>query len=446
MGARLFFSRRLGYIAAGCSALVSVRIGDVMMQTTAGDINTPSSGRARAFRKRTSRAAGSDAHVGILFWLTILFLGGFSLGCVALGMSRPEALAEVEKRLHAERLFPKLYTEKSENPAPIGEPVPTEPPQPQTELPQEKSNTPVSPIVEVAPVLQRVIAEPQATPAVSAASSDPMIYLPRPEPTFGESPMNRTWKTLALASLLVAASPTFATAGGEPDAKALQKTIEELRKTVESLSTKVDKAALAMSSKEVLAEINRLEKTLVGQIDKASKDLQLQITTINEEQLRQKLDLQGLKSLSKRVQALEENVVTINEDLKKLRKQILAESPIPTQPADRAAFDDIRARLAKMEKLLESLQTSGIGSSERKSFASPAGANFGRVLLVNLYSEDMLFIVNDRPYRVDSGKTVQLDGVPTGALNYHVFSDRWGTRALKTTSLQPSETLTVTAR
>lgn len=408
--------------------------------------------------------------VGILFWLTMLFLGGFALGCIALGMARREALVEVENRLHAEHLFPKLNTDNSEKPAPIEEPSPAEPessasvppdlppaepPQFQTELPQESSKPPVPPVppvMDVAPVLQRVITEPQAAPRIepasaTAASSEPLIYLPRPEPTFGESPMIRTWKTLALASLLVAASPTFAVAGGaEPDAKALQKTIEELRKTVDALKKKVDDAPIAMTGKEVLAETNRLEKNISGQIDKLNKDLQSDLSAIKEQQLSQKLDLQGLKGLPKRVQALETDIASVNEELRKLRKQILADSPIPTQPADRAAFDDIRSRLAKIEKLIESLQAPGIGGSERKSFASPAGTNFGRVLLVNLYSEDMLFIVNDRPYRVESGKTVQLDGVPTGALNYHVFSDRWGTRALKTTSLQPSETLTVTAR
>jgi hypothetical protein len=405
--------------------------------------------------------------VDILFWLTMLFLGGFALGCIALGMTRPEALAKAEKRLHAERPFPKLNTDNSDKPAPIAEPAPTEPessasvphdvptaepPQFQTELPLENSKTPVPPVVDVAPVLQRVIAEPQLATrvepaAVTAASSEPLIYLPRPEPTFGESPMIRTWKTLALASLLVAASPTFAPAGGaEPDAKALQKTLEDLRKTVDALKKKVDDAPIAMTGKEVLTEINRLEKNIGGQIDKLNKDLQSDLSAIKEQQLSQKLDLQALKGLPKRVQTLETDISFVNEEIRKLRKQLLADAPIPTPGVNRAALDEIISRLDRLEKSLAALQTPAIGGSERKSFASPAGANFGRVLLVNLYSEDMLFIVNDRPYRVESGKTVQLDGVPTGALNYHVFSDRWGTRALKTTSLQPSETLTVTAR
>ena len=103
--------------------------------------------------------------------------------------------------------------------------------------------------------------------------------------------MMRTWNTLALASLL-AASPSLVRAGGQPDeadVKKLNKSVDELRKTVEALSKKVDSATAAMSSKEVLAEIAKLEKSIRGHADKTSASLQKQINEITAEQLREKL-------------------------------------------------------------------------------------------------------------------------------------------------------------
>jgi hypothetical protein len=251
----------------------------------------------------------------------------------------------------------------------------------------------------------------------AAAANFPDVNLVHHEPTPGDTPMTRTWKTLALASLLVAASPTFAPAGGaDPDAKALQKSIEQLRKSVEALSKKVDNTPVAMTSKEVLTEINRLEKTLVGKIEKASKDLNTQISAIKEEQLLQKIELQKLPGLSKRVQTLEVDVMAIGDDVRKL------------------------------QRLLEAMPAPGIGGTERKSFSPPTTSNFGRVMLTNLYSVPMLFVVNGRTHVVDPGATTQLMNMPVGAMTYEVFADGYGFIRRTTTAVEPNQTVMITVR
>ncbi len=262
--------------------------------------------------------------------------------------------------------------------------------------------------------------------------------------------MMRTWKTLAMSALLLAASPTVVPAGGiDPDAKALQKSIDDLRKTLDAMSIKVDKAAAAMSSKDVLAEINRLEKALSVQIDKVKKDLHVDISAIREQQLAQKLDLQTLKSLPKKVEALEYETNVINDELRKLRKQILAGAPVPGAPAaDRAVLDEFHARISRLEKLLEAMQTPSIGA-ERRSFYAPNTApapTTGKVALVNLYSERMTFVVNGADYFVEPGQMLELKNFPAGAVSYEVISPSWGVRRRTMTTLQPTETLSVTAR
>jgi wobble nucleotide-excising tRNase len=257
--------------------------------------------------------------------------------------------------------------------------------------------------------------------------------------------MMRTWKTLALTSLLLAAAPTYAPAAdGEPDLKALQKSVATLGKTVEAMSAKLDKAAAAMSSKDVLAEINRLDKSLSAQNDKLKKELRLDISAIQLQQLQQTMDLQNLKGLTKKMEAIEADVAAINEELKKLRKQKGA--PVPTAPSlDKAVLDEFHERISRLEKLAQSAQAPGI-SGERKSFAAPLAPVTGKVRLINQYVERMMFAVNGSDYFVEPGQMLELKNFPAGAVTYEVVSPIWGIRAQKTTALQPNETLSVTAR
>jgi hypothetical protein len=419
---------------------------------------------ATVFR-RYGRRRGGDARLARLFWLTVLVLGCISLGCIAVGLSSPTGALGSGKNLRADPVTPKLNHTRTEGPhaeaetATPSEPEPSElalhvrstaePPVPPAELPRvvEKQPVPAEATAEPPPAeLPRVATAPLA---LIEANADPGFHLPRREPTLGESPMTRTWNTLALAAALAAVTPTQAPAGGTPadkDLKAIVQSLEDLKKAVEALTRKLDVPAPS-GGPDLLAEIKRLEKSISGQIDKVNSDLKNETSAIQAEQLKQKLELQNLQGLQNKLKSLDGEVSSLYEEVSKLRKQLLAQ-PVPTLPVpgtDKAAFDDLRLKLGAIEKALALLQVPTNGK-ERVSLSPPTGNNLGRVLLVNLYNEDLLFIVNNQPFRVEPGRTVAIDAVPSGALTYQVHSPVWGTVRTKATTLQPNETLTVTAR
>jgi len=148
--------------------------------------------------------------------------------------------------------------------------------------------------------------------------------------------------------------------------------------------------------------------------------------------------------MKSKVEAIEEDVAALHNELKKLRKQF-AEPTVPSLPGTDKGLDDIRGRLNAIEQALQRLAP-GNSTSNRIALSPPInGATAGRVMLVNLYSEDILFTVNNQMHRVEPGRTKQIDAVPAGALTYEVISPTWGRRAFRTTTLAPNETLTVSA-
>jgi hypothetical protein len=109
-------------------------------------------------------------------------------------------------------------------------------------------------------------------------------------------------------------------------------------------------------------------------------------------------------------------------------------------PPDKTSLDEIRTRLTLIEQELARLATTP------RTSLSPSAAGVGRLQLVNNYSEDLLFIVNGRAYRVAPGTTHMVEQVPAGAFNYEVVSPTWGLRARNTPQLVTGETFTITAR
>jgi hypothetical protein len=206
--------------------------------------------------------------------------------------------------------------------------------------------------------------------------------------------MIRTW-TLALAAALAAAAAPMANAGGaagDTDLKAVLQRLDELKKTVDALSKKVQ---------AIPAEIK--------------------LAAIEAEQLKQRLELQSLRA----------------------KLESLPGSPSPI--GERPGLEEIRHRLGNIEKSLAALQPQ-TGISERRSFSPPIDGGAGRVRLVNLYGEPMFFIVNGRNYRVEPGTHTIVD-FPAGGLSYEVFAERWGiVSPRKMSTLAPNDTLTITAR
>lgn len=245
-----------------------------------------------------------------------------------------------------------------------------------------------------------VMLEPQApvngTLATAVAETDwrppYLAYDPR-----GDTPMKRNWKTVALLAATVVLMP-------QPVVMAQATNTDNM-----DLKDVLQKLVLIQSSLDNL-------KTVPADLAAVKKD----INTLFGDTWANKIDL---KKTSDRVEQIENSL--------KLLK---------SSGTNVAADSDVRDKLIQIEQAIAKLQ----GSGQPRIALSPPSA--GRVVLVNLYSEELLFVINKKPQRVQPNTTVTLEAIPAGGLDYEVISDTWGLRARKTTSLTANETFTLTAR
>ena len=224
--------------------------------------------------------------------------------------------------------------------------------------------------------------------------------------------MMRTWKLLALPAVLTAAlsaAPTVVTAGGQGEGdKPVLERLDKMDKAVQDAFKKISDEMLLLKGDALIAKTG-LQKAQ-EKIDQLEKDM-----------------AQALRDVTKlRVEADE------------LRKRGSSSTEALYPPADKAGLDDIKSRLGKIEQELTRIA----GSSS----TSQSPARVGRLRLVNEYSEELLFLVNGRSYRVAPGTTQQVEEVPTGAFTYEVISPTWGLRARNTPVLAAGETFTISAR
>ena len=203
--------------------------------------------------------------------------------------------------------------------------------------------------------------------------------------------MLRTWKTFglqtALAAILTAAPITTLVArAADPDIKELDRRLKSIE--------------------ESFAEIQKNADAIVKE---------------------------GLKfkALDTRLKSLEEQLARMETTLDALRKGTPAEGRVATYPPER--MDDLKARVDRIEHFLE-----------RSTRISRAAPSTGRILLLNQYPEDIIFVVNGIQYPLAPNTTRLLDGFPSGTVSYQVFSPRWGERANRTTTLQAEETFRIT--
>jgi hypothetical protein len=198
--------------------------------------------------------------------------------------------------------------------------------------------------------------------------------------------MIRTWKMLAVAALVLFVVASRAPAGGEADTKKLLESLGKLHEKVDAIQT---------------------------------------------EELKQRKELQQLNAKLKQFE----------EDLAKVRDKLNDAPPVPVPGAglDKAALEDLHRRLVAIEKALAALGS----SKDRISLFPPINGGVGRLMLTNLYGEAMSFVINNRTYRVEPNQTVELREMPAGVVNYEVFSERWGPRGRKTTTLEPNTTITL---
>jgi hypothetical protein len=140
-----------------------------------------------------------------------------------------------------------------------------------------------------------------------------------------------------------------------------------------------------------------------------------------------------LPSVLERVTALEKLLGNLRTQLQGVRDRV---SLYP--PNDKDTLEEIKARLTQLQDAINRLQT---GSGRIAKY----GPETGRVNLVNMHAEDLLFVVNDRTYRVAPGMSTLLE-LPAGAFTYEVISPSWGLRGRNTPVLRPGQTFTISAR
>jgi gas vesicle protein len=170
--------------------------------------------------------------------------------------------------------------------------------------------------------------------------------------------------------------------------------------------------------KSVLERIGKMEKSLTKEMHEAFKNVAADMDNVKKQVADLKSNVEG-KILAIRIGAeeSERRIETLEAEVKKLNRA-----------------------LTQLEQTVAKIPSS---SYVAKSAPIPASS---RVMLVNLYAEDMVFYINQRSYTVRANASQIVDAVPPGSMTYEVYSPTWGRRAFSTTSLQTGETLTLTAR
>jgi len=427
--------------------------------------------------KPTPHASGAQAklvpmHVPRLFWLSILGLAVVTIAGTTWAASAILAKKGSEKILRVDLLLPKLKSSHGERKVdafrmsepesselahpkerkvplpPIGVPTAIDHPLVKTEVPPMPVSLPVStqeppraPPLE--PGLNLIKPIDLTPPPLVDACGDPVIYQQPCAPQRGDSPMMRNWKTLTMFSLLSVATysyvPTPIYAGDKVQGKIegieeLQNSIKELTKSVRALENKKLSAAdLTTIAETVRSEIKKLEDGMLTDLKRDVAGVKTDVGGLQSEQSKLKAELEGQKLL---IKILGDDIVSLNKKLQT--------SGAPQTPAvDKTFMEQLNTSIKMLNDTIAKLGP----TEKRTSMSMPNGtaSNMGRVVLVNLYSQDLLFTVNGMDLRVPARTTKTVENIPVGTLRYSVFSDRWGILQSQSTSLAANDTFTLTA-
>lgn len=228
--------------------------------------------------------------------------------------------------------------------------------------------------------------------------------------------MIRNWKTLAL----------------------LTATILYVNKPVVVAQTTTD-----ADVKAVLQKLDKMDLNLADSLRNIGVDISAikkDIDNLKGDSLAQRVEM---GKSSKRIEDVEEQVKAMRANLDDLKKRIPIEPTSSIPSVDKASLDEIKSRLGQIEQTLAKLNATTAGSSPRIALSPPST---GRVVLINLYPEELLFVVNKTMHRVAPNMTLPIESIPAGPLNYEVISPTWGRRANNSTILTANETFTLTAR
>ena len=217
----------------------------------------------------------------------------------------------------------------------------------------------------------------------------------------GETPMIRNWKMVAFYSLfasVISQAPAFA--GEKEDIKKVLEKLDKLQKSADDIKDDV---------KGLKTDVTKLQGDFGGLSSKVGSN------TIKIEELEN-----NYKDLKLKLEALAS------------RKGI---------SGDKVSIEEVKAMLSSIEQAILKL-TPG----EKRVALSPPTTSAGRVVLVSVYGERLMFLLNNKSYVVEPNTTLPIDGVPAGALTYEVRSPTFGVVSRGNTMLNPNDTFTLTAR
>lgn len=236
--------------------------------------------------------------------------------------------------------------------------------------------------------------------------------------------MIRNWKTLALYSLLAVApvvTPTPAIAGGGDDKQ--QKRIDEM---------------LGLMS-EAIKSMNSVSAG-IGEVRKDVKAVQNDVDNLKSVAVKLRADVDGSAN---RIDDVNKLIGNLHADVSFLKRQLAKQVTQENgSSADKNALDELKKHLVSIEQAILKLRPTEPTTS-RVALSPPAA--MGRVILANMYHEEMLFVINQKTYRVAPGGILPLES-PAGTIDYEVLSPTWGQRARSRTNLPANETFTLTAR
>jgi hypothetical protein len=216
----------------------------------------------------------------------------------------------------------------------------------------------------------------------------------------GDTPMIRNWKMVAFYSLFTSAlgqAPMFA---GEKEVK----------------------------KDEIIERLQKLQKS-ADDIKDDVKGLKTEVSTLQANFL----------ALSKDVGSNKLRIDDLENQIKDLRIRLGLVSG--SGGLDKAAWDELKAKLASIEQNVLRLSP-----TEVRKAMSPPLTSAGRVVLVNVYGERLMFTLNGKSYTVEPNTTLPIEGVPAGALAYEVRSPTFGLVSRANTNLVANDTFTLTAR
>lgn len=427
-----------------------------------------------------NRLAKRRRESSTLFWIVVGCASVLSLGLITWGASVAMAKRGGEKLIRTDVLFRKLdavvHVRKDAHSEPkvkdvappkkaIAPPPPmlTEAPRPvaldllplivqSSEPPPFK--IPVPTLINFPEPFSHPIPKSDLTPPpIVETCADPIIYLHPCTIHRGDSPMTHNWKMLTMytalsaATVFIAPQPIVFAQAQEKKAEVsdeLLKSLQDISKRLDALEKKKTPTLDTDAITEALrAEIRKLENGLLSELQsdikgvKKSVDaIKTDVGTLQSEQLRQKLKIEQLA-----------------EEITLLKERLKTGPVVGTTPAavDKTMFEELGKSLKAIHDAITKL-----GPTEKRIMMSPPSTNgtpniatpvtpsVGRVVLTNLYTDDLLFTVNGTPYRI-AAKASKVVDVPTGTMTYEVFSSRWGMLERNTTAITAGDTFTLAA-